>query len=76
MPMRPVKGAVMRVWSRSNWASRTSGHGIIDGRLGGALLGDLLVGVLDGAGAGLLQRFCARTSSRFARSSRARALSS
>ena len=30
------------------------GHGIIYGRLGGALLGDLLVGVLDGAGAGLL----------------------
>jgi hypothetical protein len=36
------------------------GQGIIDGRLGGALLGDLLVGVLDGAGAGLLQGFCTR----------------
>jgi hypothetical protein len=37
-----------------------SGQGIIDGRLGGALLGDLLVGVLDRTGAGLLQRFCTR----------------
>jgi hypothetical protein len=36
------------------------GHGIIDSRLRSALLGDFLVGVLDGAGAGLLQRFCAR----------------
>ncbi len=36
------------------------GQGIIDGRLGGALLGDLLVGVLDGAGTGLLQGFCTR----------------
>jgi hypothetical protein len=37
-----------------------SGQGIIYGRLSGALLGDLLVGVLDGAGAGLLQGFCTR----------------
>src|ERR1700757_4184028 len=36
------------------------GHGIIDSRLRSALLGDLLVGVLDGAGAGLLQGFRAR----------------
>jgi len=36
------------------------GQGIIDGRLGGALLGDLLVGVLGGAGTGLLQGFCTR----------------
>ena len=32
------------------------GQGIIDGRLGGALLGGLLVGVLDAAGTCLLQR--------------------
>ena len=56
VPMRPVNGAVMRVWSRSNWASRTAAFGVVDGRLGGALLGGLLVGVLDAAGAGLLQR--------------------